>query len=107
MRPSKLLFVGAVLFGAIAPSASAQGDFSCRASAARFTGLGSPPLVTVEPVRANAGGAPCSDQSASTLAPTTVGPAGADSVGAFTARDPAGGGASALASASHAHVDLP
>lgn len=79
--------VGAALamsFGVAETAQAAGGQFSCRGSAARVVTFGEPPLATVEPVRANVNGTPCSDQSAETLAPTTIGPIKADAVSAYT-----------------------
>jgi len=87
----------------VVPASAAPGDqFGCRASAARATTV-SPP-ATSEPVRANAALSPCQTQSASVLEPTTVGPATADVVGAFTKVE---GAAGALGSAARAKVTLP
>jgi Ca2+-binding RTX toxin-like protein len=62
--------------------ARAAGTTSCRASAARVSLLGK---VTVEPITANAGSAPCSTQSSDVLKPTTIGPVTAEAVQADTA----------------------
>ncbi|MEJ7893012.1 MAG: calcium-binding protein [Solirubrobacteraceae bacterium] len=59
---------------------------SCRASATRVTALGAPPLVVSEPVRANPDATPCTTQSASALARTTIGPVVAEAVSAATSR---------------------
>ena len=84
-----------------APAAAAETS-TCRASAARAE---VPSLkIDVEPVRANAPGTPCTSQSASTVAQTTIGPVTADAVGAFTSRTATV--ASALASVSNPKVDL-
>jgi hypothetical protein len=84
---------------AMAAPAAVAADGTCRASAARAA---LPSGTTVEPVRANAAGTPCTSQSASTVSPTTFQTVSADAVGAFT--DKAG---SALASAAHASATFP
>jgi hypothetical protein len=66
-----------------------ESAFSCRASAARVTVGPS----TTEPIRANAGEAPCSSQSSAVVSETTAGPVTAQAVAAFTSRTPAGAGA--------------
>lgn len=78
-----LTTLGAV--AATAQSATTGGEFTCRASAARAVTFGTPPLATVEPVRANVAGTPCNtSQSAETVKPTTIGPITADAVRAYT-----------------------
>ena len=89
----------AVLAGLAGAGPAAAQDGTCRASAARATvpAVG----VAVEPVRANANGTPCTSQSASTVAKTTIGPVTVDAVGAFTDQTGA-----AFASASQPNVVL-
>lgn len=74
------------LAGLISPQESeAQSDASCRASAARILSAGGdPPVVVSEAVRANAPGAPCATQSATTLQETTIGALKAQAAVAFT-----------------------
>jgi Ca2+-binding RTX toxin-like protein len=99
-RRGKLAALGAAVIGVLSMAGSAQaadtsGQFVCRASAARVVTFGSPPLATVEPVRANVNGTPCaSDQNAETVKPTTIGPITADAVRAYTTYTPGIGNAS-------------
>jgi hypothetical protein len=77
--------IGALALAGTAHAATTGGEFSCRASAARATTFGNPPLAIVEPVRANVAGTPCvNSQSAETVKPTTIGPITADAVRAYT-----------------------
>ena len=105
MRPIRLTLLGLTLAGTVAAPAQAQTSdpFSCRASAARVTQDNLP--LTVEPVRANAAGNPCSSQSAATVERTTIGPLTVDAVGAFT-NFVAGSSAAAFAGASQPKVEL-
>ena len=81
------IFMG--VFGLAGTAQAAGPQFACRASAARAVTFGTPPLATIEPVRANATATPCvNDQSAETLAPTTIGPITADAVRAYTTSIP-------------------
>src|SRR5687767_13838749 len=99
------LTLTAVVVGALGLlPAAAQAELSCRGSAARAIALDD--LVVSEPVRANAPADPCLSQSASTVAPTVIGPISADAVGAFTARGDNGSGGAALGSISHPAVTL-
>jgi hypothetical protein len=77
----------------------------CRASAARITASAPLPLAA-EPLRANAGGAPCSRQSAQLLEPTAIGPVHLELATAVTdlAEGPTAG---SMARATAAVVSLP
>ena len=98
-RRGNFAALGAAIIGLLAIAGSAQaadtsGQFVCRSSAARVVTFGSPPLATVEPVRANVNGTPCaSDQNAETVKPTTIGPITADAVRAYTTYTPGVGNA--------------
>ncbi len=63
-------------------------DFSCRASAVRVN-LKQPAPVLLEPIVANAPGAPCRAESAEILNPTTIGPVTVDAANADTVQTPA------------------
>jgi Ca2+-binding RTX toxin-like protein len=99
-RRGNLAALGAAIVGLLSIAGTAQaadtgGQFVCRASAARVVTFGSPPLATVEPVRANVNGTPrASDQNAETVKPTTIGSMTADAVRAYTAYTPGTGNAS-------------
>jgi hypothetical protein len=88
-RRGKIVALCATVVGLLTLASAAQADtggqFVCRASAARVVTFGTPPVATVEPVRANVNGTPCtSSQSAETVKPTTIGPITADAVRAST-----------------------
>ena len=103
---SSLVVTSLVLAGTLAAPIAAQAaadPWSCRASAARTAPPA--PAPAVEPIRANAGLAPCSTQSSAVLEPGPVGPATAGAVGAFTSRA-SDGASSALASAATPQVTL-
>ena len=97
---------------AAAPStggAAANGTLSCRASAARVTAIGDSPLVSVEPIRANAPKTPCATQSAETVKQTTIGPIQVDAANAFTTvhEAPDAPAGAALAGVSSPVIGLP
>ncbi|WP_026912653.1 Ig-like domain-containing protein [Patulibacter minatonensis] len=84
------LAAGSALLG-LAPTAGAAprpggSDFTCRASAARVTLLGT---TLLEPTIANASDAPCANGTAAILNPTDIGPVRVDLANADTVVQPA------------------
>jgi Ca2+-binding RTX toxin-like protein len=87
----------------MAQSQSAS-SFGCRASAVRIDMPA--PVGTIEPVRANSPGTPCTTSAVGVVYPTALGPVSADAVRALSAREGTGPG-SALASANGTAIALP
>jgi hypothetical protein len=104
LRPLKYsLALATVLAGVSTVSAQAADTFSCRASTARVATLG----LTLEPFVANRADKPCRDDSASLIAPTTIGPVSAAVINARTDSNPGGApGANAETQAAGAGIAL-